>query len=95
MGSALKFLTRYAQEGDEFLDSIVTGYEIWGFHHTPESKQSPFALRNRMTERTSHLAELWISAAFSDMSHLNKAGSTTVKRAQLTGKGSRLMAVLP
>ena len=39
MGSALKFLTRYAQEGDEFLDSIVTGDETWGFHHTPESKQ--------------------------------------------------------
>jgi hypothetical protein len=32
MGSALKFLTRYAQEGDEFLDSIVTGDETWGFH---------------------------------------------------------------
>jgi histone-lysine N-methyltransferase SETMAR len=27
MGSALKFLTRYAQEGDEFLDSTVTGDE--------------------------------------------------------------------
>jgi hypothetical protein len=39
MGSALRFLTRYAQEGDEFLDSIVTGDENWGFHHTPESKQ--------------------------------------------------------
>jgi hypothetical protein len=39
MGSALKFLTRYAQEGDEFLDSIVTGDETWVFHHTPESKQ--------------------------------------------------------
>jgi hypothetical protein len=39
MGSALKFLTRYAQEGDAFLDSIVTGDEAWGFHHTPESKQ--------------------------------------------------------
>jgi hypothetical protein len=39
MGSALKFLTRYAQDGDEFLDSIVTGDETWGFHHTPESKQ--------------------------------------------------------
>jgi hypothetical protein len=39
MGSALKFLTRYAQEGDEFVDSIVTGDETWGFHHTPESKQ--------------------------------------------------------
>jgi hypothetical protein len=37
MGSALKFLTRYAQEGNEFLDSIVTGDETWVFHHTPES----------------------------------------------------------
>jgi hypothetical protein len=27
MGSMLKFLMRYAQEGDEFLDSIVTGDE--------------------------------------------------------------------
>jgi hypothetical protein len=39
MDSALKFLTRYTQEGDEFLDSIVTGDETWSFHHTPESKQ--------------------------------------------------------
>jgi hypothetical protein len=34
MGSALKFLTRYEQEGDEFLDSIVNGDETWIFHHT-------------------------------------------------------------
>ena len=27
------------KDGDEFLDSIVTGNETWGFHHTPESKQ--------------------------------------------------------
>jgi hypothetical protein len=39
VGSALKFLTRDAQEGDEFLDSTVTGEETWGFHQTPESKQ--------------------------------------------------------
>jgi hypothetical protein len=39
MGSALKFLTQYAQEGDEFLDSIVTGDETRVFHHTSESKQ--------------------------------------------------------
>jgi len=39
MCSALKFLTRYAQEGEEFLDSIVTGDETWVFHRTPESKQ--------------------------------------------------------
>jgi len=37
MSSALKFLTRYAQEGDEFLDSVVTEDETWGFLHTPES----------------------------------------------------------
>jgi len=27
------------KQGDEFLDSIVTGDETWVFHHTPESKQ--------------------------------------------------------
>ena len=37
MGSALKPLTRFAQEGDEFLDSIVTEGETWVFHYTPES----------------------------------------------------------
>jgi len=56
---------------------------------------SPFALRNLMTERTSHLAGLWIGAAISNTSHSYKAGSTTVKRARLTGKGSRSTAVLP
>jgi len=47
MGSALKFLTRYAQEGDEFLDSIVIGDETRGFHHTPESKQQSPQWRRR------------------------------------------------
>ena len=36
MGSALKFLICCTQEGDEFLDSIVTGDGTWIFHHTPE-----------------------------------------------------------
>jgi hypothetical protein len=39
MGSMLKFFTRYTQEGDEFLDSIVNQDEMWIFHHTPKSKQ--------------------------------------------------------
>ena len=52
---------------------------------------TPFVLRNHMTERTSHLVGL----AISNMSHSNKAGSTTVKRARLTGKGSMSTAVLP
>jgi len=30
---------RYAQEGEEFLDSIVNEDETWVFCHTPESKQ--------------------------------------------------------
>ena len=40
--------------------------------------RSPFALRNCMTERTWHLAGLWIGAVISNKSHSNKAGSTTV-----------------
>jgi hypothetical protein len=39
MGSALKFLMRYTQEGDAFLDYIVTGDETWVFHHPHELKQ--------------------------------------------------------
>jgi hypothetical protein len=39
MGSMLKFLSRYAQEGDEFVDSIVTGDGTWVFHLAPEWKQ--------------------------------------------------------
>jgi hypothetical protein len=39
MGSALKFLTGYAQKGYEFLDTTVTGDDTWVFHHTPESKK--------------------------------------------------------
>jgi hypothetical protein len=46
MGSALNFLTLYAQEGDKFLDSIVTGDEKWGSHHTPESKQQSLQWRH-------------------------------------------------
>jgi hypothetical protein len=37
--SALKFLTRYAQEGDEFLDPSVTGDETLDFHHIPEVRR--------------------------------------------------------
>jgi len=51
-----------------------------------------WTLRNCMTERTLHLAGLWIGAANSKTSH--KAGSTTVKRARLTGKGSSSTALL-
>jgi len=47
MGSELKVLTRYAQERDEFLDSIVTGDETWGFHHTPLSKEQSLQCKKK------------------------------------------------
>jgi hypothetical protein len=34
------------QEGNEILDSIVTGDETWGFHHTPESMQQSLQWRH-------------------------------------------------
>ena len=91
MGSALKFLTRCAQEGDEFLDSIVIGDETWGFHHTPESKQSPFVSKNRMTERTSHLAGLCNVAAISNTSH----SKSVLPLSNEHGSQVRSTAVLP
>jgi len=54
-----------------------------------------FVLRKHMTERTSHLAGLWIGAAISNTSHSNKASSTNVKQARVIGRGSKSTAVLP
>ena len=39
MGSALEFLMRYKENGDEFLNSIVTGDETWISYYTPERKR--------------------------------------------------------
>jgi hypothetical protein len=49
---------------------------------------------NCMTERTMHLAGLWIGAAISNTSHSNKASSTTAKWVRLTGEESKSTAVL-
>jgi len=47
MGSALKFLTRYAQEGDEFLDSIVTGDETFPLVSSPKETSHWEKVRRR------------------------------------------------
>ncbi len=39
MGSALTFLTRYHEEGEQFLSRIVTGDETWIHHYTPTTKK--------------------------------------------------------
>jgi hypothetical protein len=95
MGSALKFLTQYTQEGDEFLDSIVSGAEIWGFHHTPESKQRSFQWRHTHSPDIRIWQDFGSVLTFQTRLTKKKGGSTTVKRARLTGKGSRSTAVLP
>ncbi|GBN44936.1 hypothetical protein AVEN_232754-1 [Araneus ventricosus] len=39
LSSALTVFTRYSEEGNDFLNKIVTGDETWVCHVTPESKQ--------------------------------------------------------
>jgi hypothetical protein len=52
MDSVPKILTRYTQEGDGFLDTIVNGDETWVFHHTPQSKQQSLERRHTLSART-------------------------------------------
>ena len=40
MMSSLDHLIRYAHEGPQFLDGVVTGDESWAYHYTPETKQA-------------------------------------------------------
>ncbi|KAJ4448998.1 hypothetical protein ANN_00390 [Periplaneta americana] len=49
--SALSFFTRYSEQGDEFLDHIVTGDETWVSHMTPESKQQAMEWRHTALPR--------------------------------------------
>ncbi|KFM72676.1 Histone-lysine N-methyltransferase SETMAR, partial [Stegodyphus mimosarum] len=46
LGSALTFLTRYSEYGENFLNQIVTGGETWVCHFTPESKQQSMEWRH-------------------------------------------------
>ncbi|GFQ82638.1 HTH_48 domain-containing protein [Trichonephila clavata] len=46
LGSALTFLERYLNEGEDVLDQIVTGDETWVAYVTPESKQQSMEWRH-------------------------------------------------
>ncbi|KAJ4437856.1 hypothetical protein ANN_13795 [Periplaneta americana] len=46
LGAILTFLQRYHDDGDEFLDRIVTGNETWISHFTPETKQQSMHWRH-------------------------------------------------
>lgn len=46
LSSALTFLERYHEEGDDFLGQIVTGDETWVAYVTPESKQQSMEWRH-------------------------------------------------
>jgi [histone H3]-lysine36 N-dimethyltransferase SETMAR len=49
LGSSLTFLTRYSEEGNEFLSKIVTDDETWVCHVTPESKQQSMEWRHSLS----------------------------------------------
>jgi len=63
-GSALRFLTLYAQEGDDFLESIVTGHKTWVFHHTTESKQQ--SLHSHDDDEVQEEVMTWFKAQATD-----------------------------
>lgn len=51
LGSALTFLERYHNDGDDFLSQIVTGDETWVAYVTPESKQQSMEWRHSNSPR--------------------------------------------
>ncbi|GFU26941.1 mariner Mos1 transposase [Trichonephila clavipes] len=51
LGSALSFLERYSNEGNDFLSLVVTGDETWVAYVTPESKQQSLEWRNSSSPR--------------------------------------------
>jgi len=63
-GSVLRIIRRYAQEGDEFLDCIVTGDETWVLHHAPESKQQ--SLRSHDDDEVQEEVMTWIKGQAAD-----------------------------
>ncbi len=40
MEATINFLQRYSIEGEDFLDHIITGDEIWVHHYTPPTKKA-------------------------------------------------------
>ena len=72
MGSALKFLTRYAQEGAEFLDSIVTGDEKFVFLHTPGSSTMMIRCKKKPRRSSELAADFYDSGIQKLVPRLNK-----------------------
>jgi hypothetical protein len=46
VATAQTFLAHYEDQGDDFLDCIVTGDKTWVSHHTPENKQQSMQWRH-------------------------------------------------
>ena len=52
MSSALHFLTRYNDGGDDFLSRIVTGDETWVAYDTPETKRQSMEWKHTLSPAT-------------------------------------------
>jgi hypothetical protein len=59
--AAHEFLQAYETDGEEFLDSIVTGDETWVHYTTPEMKQQSRSLE---TSRVAEAAEVQTDTVF-------------------------------
>ncbi len=51
MAASLEFLTRYHEEGDDFLDRLITCDETWVHHITPESKRASMQWKHTTSPR--------------------------------------------
>jgi hypothetical protein len=46
MAASLENLCSYQDEGELFVESIITGDEIWVYEFTPESKRNPMTWKH-------------------------------------------------
>jgi hypothetical protein len=58
MGTALNFLVQYHNEGDKFLNYIVTGDENWISHVTPENRQQSMQWRHSASPKANKFKQM-------------------------------------
>jgi hypothetical protein len=86
MGLSLQHILRYADEGDDMLNRVVTGDESWVHQYQPESKRSSVQWKPHFTsnQKLYGYAISWEGYAYrvfgfsgSTVSHFQKHGANT------------------
>jgi hypothetical protein len=71
VAAAQAFLTHYKDQGDDFLDRIVTGDETWVSHHTPETKRQSVQWRHTHTHQHHQTEKSWQSFSGTGRGHFS------------------------